>query len=110
MDFGDNIMLIRKKKSLSQADLGKLIGTSGDVIGRYERGDIKPSIEVVQKIADALEVSIDYLVGKTSILLDKQTIDRIENIAQLSEEKRSYVFELIDMCLRDFKAKKAYAS
>ena len=110
MDFGDNIMLIRKKKALSQADLGKLIGTSGDVIGRYERGDIKPSIEVVQKIADALEVSIDYLVGKTSILLDKQTLDRIENIAQLPEEKRSYVFELIDMCLRDFKAKKAYAS
>jgi transcriptional regulator with XRE-family HTH domain len=110
MDFGDNIMLIRKKKGLSQADLGKLIGTSGDVIGRYERGDIKPSIEVVQKIADALEVSIDYLVGKTSILLDKQTLDRIENIAQLPEEKRSYVFELIDMCLRDFKAKRAYAS
>jgi transcriptional regulator with XRE-family HTH domain len=80
------------------------------VIGRYERGDIKPSIEVVQKIADALEVSIDYLVGKTSILLDKQTLDRIENIAQLPEEKRSYVFELIDMCLRDFKAKRAYAS
>jgi transcriptional regulator with XRE-family HTH domain len=90
--------------------ISKLIGTSGDVIGRYERGDIKPSIEVVQKIADALEVSIDYLVGKTSILLDKQTIDRIENIAQLPEEKRIYVFELIDMCLRDFKAKKAYAS
>ena len=110
MDFGDNMMLIRKKKRLSQADLGKLIGTSGDVIGRYERGDIKPSIEVVQKIADALEVSIDYLVGKTSILLDKQTLDRIENIAQLPEEKRSYVFELIDMCLRDFKAKRAYAS
>jgi len=110
MDFGDNIMLIRKKKGFSQADLGKLIGTSGDVIGRYERGDIKPSIEVVQKIADALEVSIDYLVGKTSILLDKQTIDRIENIAQLPEEKRSYIFELIDMCLRDFKAKRAYAS
>jgi transcriptional regulator with XRE-family HTH domain len=77
MDFGDNIMLIRKKIALSQADLGKLIGTSGDVIGRYVRGDIKPSIEVVQKIADAQEVSIDYLVGKTSILLDKQPINRI---------------------------------
>ena len=36
MNLGDNMMLIRKKKGLSQADLGKLIGTSGDVIGRYE--------------------------------------------------------------------------
>jgi len=68
MDFGDNMMLIRKKKKLSQAALGKAIGTSGDVIGRYERGDIKPSIEVVSKIANALEVSVDYLIGKTSLV------------------------------------------
>ena len=56
MDFGQNMMLIRKQKKLSQAALGKIIGTSGDVIGRYERGDIKPSIDVVANIADALEV------------------------------------------------------
>jgi transcriptional regulator with XRE-family HTH domain len=92
MEFGENMMLIRKKKSISQADLGKLIGTSGDVIGRYERGDIKPSIEVVQKIADALEVSIDYLVGKTNMMLDKQTLDRLEDIARLPEEKKNYLF------------------
>ncbi|MEJ0055084.1 MAG: helix-turn-helix transcriptional regulator [Bacteroidota bacterium] len=54
MALGDNMMLLRKKKDFSQAELGKLIGTSGDVIGRYERGDISPSIEVVSKIADAL--------------------------------------------------------
>ena len=35
MDFGTNMMLIRKKRKLSQDDLGKIIGTSGDVIGRY---------------------------------------------------------------------------
>jgi transcriptional regulator with XRE-family HTH domain len=64
MSLSDNMLLIRKKKGLSQADLGKMIGTSGDVIGRYERGDISPSVEVVSKIADALEVSVDYLLGK----------------------------------------------
>jgi transcriptional regulator with XRE-family HTH domain len=36
MDFEQNLMLIRKQKKLSQADLGKIIGTSSDVIGRYE--------------------------------------------------------------------------
>ncbi len=40
MALADNMMLLRKKKELSQAELGKMIGTSGDVIGRYERGDI----------------------------------------------------------------------
>lgn len=75
MDLGDNMMLIRKKKGLSQADLGRMIGTSGDVIGRYERGDITPSIDVVSKIADALEVSVDYLIGKSKLQLDKQALN-----------------------------------
>lgn len=110
MDFGDNMMLIRKKKGLSQADLGKMIGTSGDVIGRYERGDITPSIEVVSKIADALEVSLDYLIGKTKMQLDKQTLKRLEDISKLPEENKSFVLNLIDMALRDFKVKKAHAS
>lgn len=109
MILGDNMMLLRKKKGLSQADLGKLIGTSGDVIGRYERGDIKPSIEVVTNIAEALGVSIDYLVGKTKIVMDKETVDRLEDISELPEEKKNYVFGLIDMALRDFKAKRVYA-
>lgn len=80
MVLGENMMLTRKKKGLSQADVGRMIGTSGDVIGRYERGDITPSIDVVSKISDALEVSIDYLIGKTRMELDKQALKRLEDI------------------------------
>jgi transcriptional regulator with XRE-family HTH domain len=109
MDFGSNMMLIRKKKKLSQADLGKVIGTSGDVIGRYERGDIIPSIEVVAKIADALEISVDYLIGKTNLELDKDAVKRLEDISALPEQNKNFVINLIDMALRDFKAKQAYA-
>ena len=110
MNLGDNMMLIRKKKGLSQADLGKLIGTSGDVIGRYERGDITPSIDVVTKIADALEVSIDYLIGKTNLQLDKQAVKRLEDISKLPDDNKNFVLNLIDMALRDFKVKNAHAS
>jgi transcriptional regulator with XRE-family HTH domain len=86
-----------------------LIGTSGEVVGRYERGDISPSIEVVAKIADALEVSIDYLIGKTKMALDAEALRRLGDIADLSEENKKFVYHLIDMALRDFKTKKAYA-
>ena len=64
-------MLIRKKKGLSQADLSKIIGTSGDVFGKYERGVVKLSIDVVEKIAEAFQISINYLVGKTNVIVDK---------------------------------------
>jgi len=109
MAFGDNMMLLRKKKGISQAELGKMIGTSGDVIGRYERGDITPSIEAVAKIADALEVSIDYLIGKTKMEVDTDTMRRLEDISILSDENKKFLLNMIDMALRDFKTKKAYA-
>lgn len=80
------------------------------MIGRYERGDITPSIDVVSKIADALEVSVDYLIGKTNLLLDKEAIDRLVKISELNDENKSFILNMIDMALRDFKTKKAYAS
>lgn len=78
------------------------------MIGRYERGDISPSIEVVSKIADALEVSVDYLIGKTKMALDADALRRLEDIAGLSDENKNFVLNMIDMTLRDFKTKKAY--
>jgi len=109
INLKDNLLLLRKNKKLSQARLGKLIGTSGDVVGRYERGDITPSVEVVAKMADVLEVSIDYLIGKSSFLYDQAMIQRIEAITSLTEEKRAFVFQLIDMVLRDIAIQKKYA-
>ena len=80
------------------------------MIGRYERNEVIPSIEVAKKIADALEVSVDYLPGKTKMELDKQALKRPEDIAWIAPENRSFVLNLIDMALRDFKVKKAHAS
>lgn len=109
MTLGEHITALRKKKGISQAELGKAVGTSGDIIGRYERDEVKPSIEVVIKIADTLEVSIDFLVGKSNIELDKNTLKRIQDIQKLSEEDKNDALKLLDMFLRDTKARKAYA-
>jgi transcriptional regulator with XRE-family HTH domain len=109
MTIGEHIMLLRKQKGLSQADLGKSIGTSGDIVGRYERNIMSPSIEVIIKMADALEVSIDYLVGKTNLQLDKTTLDRLEEIGKLNDDARLYILNHLDLMIRDFKTKKAYA-
>jgi transcriptional regulator with XRE-family HTH domain len=109
MTLGQQMTALRKKKGLSQADLGKAVGTSGDIIGRYERDEVKPSIEVAVKIADTLEVSLDYLVGKTSLELDKNTLKRIEEVSKLPADARSQVFMVIDTLIRDFKAKQAYS-
>jgi transcriptional regulator with XRE-family HTH domain len=103
MTIGEHIMLLRKQKGLSQA-----IGTSGDIVGRYERNIMSPSIEVIIKMADALDVSIDFLVGKTNLQLDRTTLDRLEDIGKLNDDARQYIFNHLDLMIRDFKTKKAY--
>ena len=109
MTLGDHITLLRKKKGVSQGELGKAIGTSGDIIGRYERNEVKPSIEVVIKVADALGVSIDFLVGKTDVELDHDTLKRLSEVSSLPEEDKKQVFMVIDALVRDFKTKRAYS-
>lgn len=41
--------------------------------------------------------------------LDKNTMRRLEDISTLSDENKNFVLNMIDMALRDFKTKKAYA-
>lgn len=101
--------MLRKKKGISQNDLGRAVGTSGDIIGRYERDEVKPSIEVVIKIADSLEVSIDYLVGRSAVELDKGVLDRVRDVQELAPEDRAHVFALLDAFIQSQKAKKVFA-
>ncbi|WP_153800607.1 hypothetical protein [Foetidibacter luteolus] len=57
---------------------------------RTRRLHTKPclSLEVIIKIADTLQLSIDYLVGKTAVQLDKTKLKRLQDILKLSEENR----------------------
>ncbi len=48
------ISYARKQKKMTQNDLGKAVGTSGDIIGKYERNEIKPSIDTAAKIAEGI--------------------------------------------------------
>lgn len=109
MSFGKRLLEARKNKNISQEELAKKLGTKGPVIGRYERDEAKPSIEAAAKMADILEVSLDYLVGATDIELDKKTLNRILELQKLPEDVKDKLFYFIDMSIRDFKAKQAYS-
>jgi len=77
MTFGERITLQRKQLKLSQHDLAKRVGTSAPIIGRYEREEIKPSIDMAKKIADELGVTVDYLIGGTDkLVLDKKATQK----------------------------------
>lgn len=96
MSFGERLMIVRKRKKLSQSDVGKMIGINGDAYGRYERNAVKPTIEIAAKISNALNVSLDYLVGNTDIELDGEILKKVEQVSKMSDEDKSHVFSLLD--------------
>jgi len=110
MAIGDKILALRKHQGWSQQQLAKKVGTSGPIIGRYERNEMVPSVEVAKKMADIFAVTLDYLVddtGKTAEI--KAMLQRVVEIEALEQEDKKTIVQVIDSLLRDAKARKAYA-
>jgi len=96
MNFGSTVVQLRKKVGLSQTELAKQLGIHKNVLGRYERNEVLPSIEIARKIADILDVSLDFLTGKVDVEMDKVTRKRILEVSKFEEEDKHHIFSVID--------------
>lgn len=61
--FGKRLRQIRKERNLTQDEFAKMLGTSKQILSRYEREERSPRIDLVRKYAEKLKVSVDYLLG-----------------------------------------------
>ena len=62
-NFSDRLKAIRKNKNLTQAELAQRLNIVTGTVSSYEQGLKYPSVEVLVKICDVLEISSDYLLG-----------------------------------------------
>lgn len=72
MDFSVRIAQIRKQMKLSQEDFGELVNMSRRTIAAWEAGDRTPSFSTLSFLASKLDVSIDYLLGRSDEAIKKQ--------------------------------------
>lgn len=96
MNFGSIVVELRKQKKISQTELATQLGIHKNVLGRYERNEVMPSIDIARKIADILDVSLDYLTGKTDVEMDKDIQKRILEVSKFDQEDRQNIFSVID--------------
>ncbi|MCL1885633.1 MAG: helix-turn-helix domain-containing protein [Dehalococcoidia bacterium] len=61
--FGNNLKIIREERGLSQTELGAIVGTSKQVISRYEINQRSPKVSTVAEYAKKLGVPISRLTG-----------------------------------------------
>lgn len=68
MNFSERLKLLREENDLTQNDLAKILNISRQSVGNYEKGTRFPNDpELILKIARLFNVSIDYLLGGTTI-------------------------------------------
>ena len=72
MMFGQRLKLARRRSGFSLRELSSRIGglVSAQAIGKYERGEMMPGSSVVIALADALDVSVAYLLNPSAVALE----------------------------------------
>lgn len=86
--FGEHLKDIRSGKGISQGQLADLMGIHSTHISRYERNQTIPSVDVVKKLADVLEVSVDDLVYGADQEKAKTKIQDSELLAMFSKAQQ----------------------
>ena len=98
--IGKNLQRYREENKLTQEELAERVGISTSFCANLERGKKAMSIVVLRNLADALNISVDYL------LYEDRPSARIHNIASLLNGKPEPFLismeRLMRLCVEEF--------
>ncbi|EFW00184.1 Cro/CI family transcriptional regulator [Streptococcus australis] len=110
MEFSERLKNLRKQAHLTQVDVAEKLGISQPAYASWERGAKKPTQDNLVKIAQVLNVSIDYLVDNSDEHLKEDELDNVELLFRMNsnglteEEKAIFKKELIEFMEKRKKA------
>ena len=100
-DFGDKVRYYRKLKNLTQSQLSERINKTEETVSNIERGITSTGIELIQVLANALDVKTRDLFNEDDIIapyLDKEKIDlSLEIIRLLGSKSKKYMKSIINI-------------
>ncbi|MEK5058200.1 helix-turn-helix domain-containing protein [Paenibacillus shunpengii] len=97
MDYGHRIAELREKRGMTQEELSSVLEITRASLSHYEKGRRKPDFETLTKLADTFNVSVDYLLGRTSqpeMVLDDDVRGFVDAL-ELSDREVLSKFELM---------------
>ncbi|MGH7044745.1 MAG: helix-turn-helix domain-containing protein [Acetobacteraceae bacterium] len=103
--FPERLRALRKQKNLSQTELGQRASLHYTHIGRFERGVSRPSGDTLKRLADALDVTSDYLLegaadgAARAKFADRELLKQFQEVERLPEEDKHVVKTLLDALL-----------
>ena len=103
--FGQRLSAFRKKRGLTQTALAERLGITQKMVDYYERRAVNPSLALIERAADTLEVSVAELLGSEPQTVRRkpgpasQLELRIERIKRLPRKDQEFVLRFLDTVL-----------
>ncbi|TGV00387.1 helix-turn-helix domain-containing protein [Flavivirga rizhaonensis] len=98
--FGKKLRECREAKNFSQAELAKHINSYHTIIGKYEKGEVKSSIDIIKKLAEVLETTGGYWLGET----DDRELLVLNRLNDIAKDKECILYAL-DAMINNLKIK-----
>jgi transcriptional regulator with XRE-family HTH domain len=113
--LSDRLQKLRKQLELSQQDLADKIKISKSMLSRYENHDVQPPADVLNKLANALNTSVDFLLNGNkdekakASLKNSELLQTFKEVDALPEKDQALLMHFINVYLRDAKARATYS-
>lgn len=115
MKFNEKLTVLRKEKGMNMTEFANLLGTSKQVIARYEKGENTPKITTVAHYAKVLGVSLQYLINEDCTDRNGKTDDTkntpayttegekllLDLFRQIPENKQQMVLDMIRVAVKN---------
>ena len=96
--FSERLRLAREHRGFNQSDLAKRAGLQASAISHFETGTRKPSFDNLRRLADALDVTTDYLLGRVKDFTELAGADRLHrHYNHLSSDDREVAEKLMEL-------------
>ena len=96
--FPERLRAARDKRGLNQGDLAKRAGLQASAISHFETGTRKPSFDNLRRLADALDVTTDFLLGRVKELDGLAGADKLHrHYDRLTSDDRDVADSLMEM-------------
>lgn len=97
-NFGDRLKSLRIHKKYTQEECAKFINVHKGTISNWENGYRFPDEDILFKLADLFDVSLDYLLGRSDILKPYDVVEKSEIIKETESLYKIDPDMLIQMC------------
>lgn len=108
MNLGSRIKELRKERDITQEKMGNDLNIAKSTISQYENNINTPDTEMLNRLATYFEVSVDYLLGRTSIRLPAEQIIKNSQVTTALHRTDGYDDDLPEEARQAIEEFKAY--